>query len=244
MPWTGNVNILALLIAFQDYSPTDTQTAIHNKLFGSGDSAYYPEDSLTNFYTRSSYGKLSLSGNTLGWYTTSYPRSNIPETTAGREALLKEVLTHWDTQGHDFSQYDNDGDGDIDYFVVIWAGPHGEWSSFWWGYQTRFRDSSYTLDGKTLTKYSWQWEAYTPGNPFHPGSVIHAAGHSLGVPDFYVYVGTVGPDGGVGGLDVMHDSGDHNSFTKWMLEWITPTFITAGSQQVTLRASASMKMRS
>jgi hypothetical protein len=33
--------------------------------------------------------------------------------------------------------------------------------------------------------------------------------------------------------------GDHNCFSKWMLEWLTPTFISTGSQTVTLSASGT-----
>lgn len=235
---TGNVKILALLIAFSDYPPANTQSYIHSNLFGAGTPARYPYESLSSYYTRSSYGQFSISGNTLGWYTTAYPRSQIPQTTEGRENLIKEALNYYNALGHDFTQYDNDGDGDIDYMIVIWTGPDNGWANFWWGYYTGFSDSSYRIDGKSIDRYSWQWESLPPGGTFSPVVVIHETGHALGVPDYYDYDSTVGPKGGVGGLDMMHGNmGDHNCFSKWMLDWITPIYVPFCETSLSLRAS-------
>jgi M6 family metalloprotease-like protein len=117
--------------------------------------------------------------------------------------LIKEAVNHFDAQGHDFSQYDNNGDGVLDYFVVIWAGPDNGWGNFWWGYQTVFPDNTYTVDGVRLGKISWQWEANPVGGAFTPVVVIHETGHALGIPDYYDYDSSVGPQSGVGGLDMM-----------------------------------------
>lgn len=141
----------------------------------------------------------------------------------------------------DFSQFDNDGDGQIEYFIVIWTGPNNGWSNFWWGYQTNFFDPGYFVDGKRLAKYSWQWEGYYGSyGPFSPHTVIHETGHGLGLPDYYDYDDTVGPNGGVGGLDMMDANwGDHNSFSKWVLDWLTPVVVASGSQTITLNPSAT-----
>lgn len=238
MPTTGNVKVLALLIDFSDYPGANPVSTFESKLFGEGDGGI-PWDSLKNYYARSSYNQLAISGNVLGWYRASDPRSEVMETDAGREALIMEALSYYDARGHDFSQYDNDGDGSIDYFCVFWAGPHGDWAEFWWGYYTAFSDRTYKLDGKRLNSYSWQWENYNyPASWFDPQTIIHETGHALGVPDYYDYDDTVGPDGGVGGLDIMDGNvGDHNCFSKFMLGWMTPTVVTSGPQTVSLRAS-------
>jgi M6 family metalloprotease-like protein len=233
MPTTGNVKIFILLIEFNDYrhiTPTDEQAAVNTQIFGEEDtgSVNYPYESLSAYYDRSSYGLLNLQGATLGWYNPGTYRSAVTETDAGREALIKSAINSFDAGGHDFSQYDNDGDGDIDYFAVIWTGPHGAWSSFWWGYQTWFYDDAYIIDGKKLGKYSWQWESYNyPSDSFTPLVLIHETGHALGLPDYYDYNSDVGPDGGVGGLDMMdHNWGDHNAFSKFVLDWLTPSVVT------------------
>ena len=246
MPTTGNIRTFALLIDFSDY-PHDSlnnQGAIHSKLFDTGEPLAFPYDSLAAYYRRSSYGLLELSGGTtFEWYTTSYNRSTIVQTDTGRENLIKEVLNYYDSLGHDFSQYDNDGDGTIDFFIVIWTGPDTGWANFWWPYQAHFYDSTYTLDGKTLWDYSWQWEA--DPDPayegiFYADVAIHEMGHGLGLPDYYDYDNTVGPSGGVGWIDMMDDTwGDHNCFSKWLLGWITPTVVARGGKTLDLPPSGS-----
>jgi M6 family metalloprotease-like protein len=235
MPRFGTVRVLAILVDFPDFPHTVSENTIHNMLFGTGNSSHFPRESLTNYYERSSYGQLHITGNTLGWYRTAYDRSTIDtNSAASRDNVIKEVLNFYNGQGHDYTQYDNDGDGDIDYFIVLWSGPDTGWSSFWWGYQTSFSDGGYTVDGKKLSLYSWQWESD------RPTVVIHETGHALGLPDYYDYDDTVGPDGGLGGLDMMDGNwGDHNCFSKWMLDWITPTVVSSCGNPLTLNASGS-----
>ena len=236
MPTTGEVNILALLLAFPDYPPTTDAVTVDDRLFGDGDTDF-PYESLRAYYQRSSYDQLDITGNVLGWYTTPYPRNQVVENTAGRENLIKEALLSYDAAGHDFTQYDNDDDGAINYLVVIWTGPHGNWAEFWWGYMTTFQDNSFSLDGKKLSSYSWQWENRNYPAPFSPRTVIHETGHALGLPDYYDYDNSVGPPGGVGRLDIMHGYGDHGCFSKFMLDWLTPTFINSELENVVLRPS-------
>jgi len=234
MPASGSPKVLALLIAFKDYPATVPATTVNSMLFGDGNAANFPRESLRKYYQRSSYNQLNITGNVLGWYTTSYNRSAVVETATGRENLIKEALNHYNAAGHDFSQYDNNGDGKIDYLIVMWAGPVGDWATFWWGYKTGWTDSSYTLDGKKLSTYSWQWQSSTPA------TVIHETGHALGLPDLYHYYNsTVGPKGGVGGLDMMDGViGDHNCFSKFLLGWLTPNLVHWGQLTETLRSAS------
>lgn len=240
MPTTGMVKIFALLIEFKDILHVNEANMINDALFSSLPESI-PCESLVNYYKRSSYGKLDLSGGTtLGWYKTDKKRSEIIQDTNGRESLIKEALNHFNAIGHDFKQYDNDNDGIIDYFMVFWTGPDNGWSNFWWGYQTDFTDPNFTLGGVKLGKYSWQWESNPVGSVFNPVVVIHETGHALGLPDLYDYDDVKGPAGGVGGADMMDaNKFDHNCFSKWMLEWLTPTIIGNGTHNVTLNPSGT-----
>jgi len=244
LPATGNPKVLVLCIDFADYPHDETKnstTLLQNRIFGTGD-AYggtAPYESLTNYYKRASYDQLNITGNVLGWYRSTLNRSAIPTTTAGRQALIKEALNYYNGS-HDFAQYDNDGNGKIDYFAVIWTGPDTGWSEFWWAYQTNWSNSTDKFDGKSLGKYSWQWESRPTGQYYQPKTLIHETGHSLGLPDYYDYDDTVGPQGGVGGLDMMDSNwGDHNCFSKFLLGWITPSVYTTSATGVSLRAAGS-----
>jgi M6 family metalloprotease-like protein len=246
LPTKGNVKAFALLIDFLDYPGYSTLDQINSALFGDGSllpNNVAPTESLTNYYRRSSYGQLDFSsGTTLGWYHAPYSRSNVLMTTAGRENLIKEAITALGATT-DFSQFDNDGNGQIEYFLVIWTGPNNGWSGFWWGYQTSFSDTSYTINGKRLGKYSWQWEgSYGATGPFSASTVIHETGHALGLPDYYDYDTTKGPNGGLGRLDMMDGNwGDHNCFSKWVLDWLSPTVVGSGTQSLTLNPSGISK---
>ena len=79
------------------------------------------------------------------------------------------------------------------------------------------------------------------GGIFRPRVVIHETGHALGLPDYYHYPDkdAVGPPGGVGGLDMMDYKGDHNCFSKWVLDWITPKWVASGTQTLTLNPSGT-----
>ena len=130
MPTTGDVRVLSILIEFQDHTHSHAQAYIDDNLFGSGDTARAPYESLAVYYDRASYNQLDLSnGTTLGWYQTAYNRSDVTQTYIGRENLIKEVLNHYESAGHDFSQYDNNSDGVIDYLIIFWAGPDNGWGN-------------------------------------------------------------------------------------------------------------------
>jgi len=243
MPGKGTDRIFALLIQFPDYPAVNSKETIAAKIFGDGDGTGYPYESVRNYYRRSSYGMLEIAGNVLGWYTPSYTRASMAQTSTAREALIKEALAYFDAQGHNFAAYDNDNNGSIDYFVVIWTGPNNGWANFWWGYQTSF-SGAFALDGKSFqgTRYSWQWESRNWPGAYDQIVVMHETGHALGLPDYYDYDATVGPKGGVGGLDMMDaNRGDHNAFSKMLLDWNAPQAMAVGTRNFTLGASGNTR---
>jgi M6 family metalloprotease-like protein len=240
---TGTNKIFALLISFPDYPASQSPESIASKLFGDGD-GNWPYESLRNYYRRSSYNALDFEGDVLGWYKPSYSRASMPQTPEARETLVKEALQYYYSQGYDFAKYDNNEDGAIDYFMVIWTGPDNGWGGFWWGYQTLLSDRSIYLSGKKLdqTRYSWIRDANPDLMAFDPKEAVHETGHALGLPDYYDNVDPVGPRGGIGGLDMMDGGrGDHNAFSKMLLGWISPQVFDLGKGNFTLRASGNSR---
>ena len=244
IPPTGSPNVVVLLVDFPDYPhyANQTQADVYDKFFQDG-VGNYPYESIHNYYERASYNTLHIQGNVLGWYTAQNNRSYYEGLGwgYGQEALISEALDYFDGQGHDFTQYDNDGDGNIDMLYCKWTGPDNGWSGFWWAYQYGWwANPSYTVDGKAIKKYVWSWVANPEGADFDPHTDIHETGHALGLPDYYDYDDTVGPDGGIGGLDMQHDNvGDWNCYSKFMVDWVTPTTIALGSQSLTLNPSGT-----
>jgi M6 family metalloprotease-like protein len=241
MPTKGTNNILVFLVDFPDYPHANDASVISNKLFGDGISSEFPRESLRNFYRRSSFNQLELRGNALGWYRMQHNRSWYTSTYADQNeanrAIIQEVVSNYDST-HNFAQYDNNHDGFIDYFAVIWSGPDNGWANFWWGYQWEL-NTPIAADGVQFKSFSWQWEARPVGSGYEATTIIHETGHALGLPDYYDYDGSIGPDGGVGGLDMMDGAySDHNSFSKFMLDWISPMVVPLGTSNVTLIAQS------
>ncbi len=247
----GSQAIFVLLIEFPLFPGSTDPAVFDHKLFGNGEQRDYPYESLRNFYVRSSYQTLDLTGTVLGWYRAVFPRFfysgpfHTPRSVRGIKRLIKEALRAFDPTV-DFSRFDNDGDGVIDYFCVIWTGPTTGWGSPWWGWcdaqRFFFGRDSFTIDGKRLGVFSWQPEKNVreEESTFTPLTIIHETGHALGLPDYYDYDPRHGPGGGIGGLDMM-DGGhyDHNAFSKWMLGWLAPQILIAGAETIALQPSAA-----
>jgi len=131
--------------------------------------------------------------------------------------------------------------------MVIWSGPPGAWASVWWGWQWNFvyLDNTFTVDGKKLGDFSWQWEAWPVGSAFNPTVVVHETGHALGLPDLY---DTDYSSDGVGDFCLMASGswvGDPpgNSpsqpcvWAKYHLGWIDPTPVERGNTSFIMGAN-------
>ena len=249
LPSTGNVKVPVILIDFPDYphNVTDTVTKADSKFFGNGNPDNYPYESLKNYYLRSSYGKLNITGTIYGWYTAAHIRSYYSNLSSsgdcsyGNEALIMEAVNYFHNKGVNFSQYDNDNNGYIDGLYIKWTGPDNGWANFWWAYQSNWQaNPSFTVDGKKFNKFVWSWYSNSAqGSPSDSiRTDIHETGHLLGLPDYYDYKAGTGPDGGVGGLDMMDSNwGDHNCFSKYILGWINPQVVNSGTQKIVLNPS-------
>jgi M6 family metalloprotease-like protein len=248
-PSLGTIKTFAIQLDFSDYPAWFPSSEIDNNLFGPG---LLSDDykSLKWYYEQASYGQLDIQGAVYP-HRASRPRTwyhpddsnDYPDSWLKQQELVQEAILAADAAGEDFSQYDNDGDGSVDYFLVIWTGPHGAWSTFWWGYFGVGLPADFRVDGVNFTTYSWQWERYydfggtAPEDAnWDPYVTIHETGHALGLPDYYDYDGGQGPNGGVGGLDMMSGNwGDHSSFSKYVLGWISPTVVFSNLDNYPLR---------
>ena len=265
LPSKGTVRVPVFLVDFADAPHLASQTPgdVQGKMFGAGNASEFPVESLRAFYQRSSYNQLTIEGDVYGWYRSPYTRAQFEQAARDYEAMYAEeygkgigeayarsllvttVLQAYDAQV-DFSQYDNDDDGSIDAVFVKWAGERGAWGSLWWGAQPNHRWGA-SFDGKGVWKFVWsEYSAVSflyPDYPLYSPVVdIHETGHLLGLPDYYDYDPTVGPDGGIGGWDMMDfDWGDHNVFSKYLLGWLSPNVVTEGARVIDLLPSSTSK---
>lgn len=271
----GDRRILTILIDFPDvtaahHHPGLTVERVRAGILGSGGpsaAASMPFDSVRNYYSRASQGKLSLGGEVHNWVRMDKNREDykpvyLPgehELVSDQKALLKifiEAMQKIDATV-DFGDFDNDNDGDIDGIVILYAGAPEGWGDFFWAYRWNFwineaATTAAMFDGKRIDQFVFQFIDQRPNGDFDMKTLIHEAGHLLGLNDYYDYCTTSdhgqgfcsdtvtdpGPDGGVGKMDMMDGNwGNHNAYSRWLLDWISPKVIGSGTHTVTLRAS-------
>lgn len=153
--------------------------------------------------------------------------------------------------GVDFTQYDNDRDGEVDFVYVIYAGqgqadggddntiwPHN-WSidgAAYWGNTTYSYPSQCKVDGKTINNYACSAELKGSGKRSGIGTLCHEFGHVLGLPDYY----DTNDDGDKPKtpwewsiMDYGSYNGDGNCppnysiFDKYYFGWATPKILNA-----------------
>lgn len=143
-----------------------------------------------------------------------------------------------------FSNYDNDGDGVMDAFMITHSGPGAEYTGqttdIWshkWSITPRLRDGVYISDYAIMPEY---WAA---SGDMTIGVYCHELGHVLGLPDLY---DTDGSSRGIGNWSLM-STGSWNggmgaspahpdAWCKALVGWLTPTVVTANQSNVSIPA--------
>lgn len=160
----------------------------------------------------------------------------------------------------DFTQYDNDNDGEIDFVYIIYAGKGeadgGSENTIWphnWDIESAiyYGNCTYTaaqakVDGLAINNYACSGElSGTSGDRNGIGTLCHEFGHVLGLPDFYDtdYGSNYKNARTPGDWDIM-DSGSYNgdgdcppnysAFEKYYFGWTTMINPGTDGQQLTL----------
>ena len=163
----------------------------------------------------------------------------------------------------DFTEYDSDNDGYVDFVYVIYAGegqatggstntiwPHN-WditSAISYGYCT-YTNAQRTLDGKKIDNYAISGELFD-GVFGGIGTLVHEFGHVMGLPDFYDtqygtnYTKELTPnewdvmDGGSYNGDG-HCPPNYDPWEKYFFGWVDPFNPGTEAQYLSLNANGS-----
>ena len=224
-PTTGDVKALCFLVDFPDVKN-------ENSLLNAETTKEALNSRVSEFYNTSSYGKFNIDYDVYGWYTFENDRDYCGSE-LGYQGMLREVMTAYDDE-IDYSEYDANKDGMLDLVYLFYAGPNdGSGNHFWWSLVTNGLGIT-TFDEKTIPKFAFINLEGSQYNYFYLDSdtVIHETGHILGLADYYDVNSHGGLDsvqhGNTGGFDIMDFmlEGDHNIFSKMMLGWVEPVFVT------------------
>lgn len=207
----GTVKLLAILVDFSDVSGTVTNwTAFNNNLlFGAPVSG---RGSVRDYYDEITHSQITLvtvdpfdanynwqhAAQTMAYY--AYGQYGISYTVFPHNAAgyVAEAIAQADAAGVDFSQYDNDGDLEVDTLLVIHAGTGAEWSlnaNHIWSHAAAISwmggpPNGYTYDGVKVDRYVTvpeYWETATSSTTdMTIGVIAHEIAHGLfGVTDLY-----------------------------------------------------------
>ena len=198
----GQRHYLVVLVQFPDkaFTVDNPQEAFSNLLNQEGYSYNGATGSARDYYYENSHGKFEPVFDVYGPVTLANNMSYYGGNTSSGddkapEEAVAEACRALDEQ-IDFTQFDNDGDGEVDLVFMYYAGygeADGGSSNTIWPHQWELSSGgiSLTLDGKTIDSYACTNElmgsAYgaDKGKLCGIGTACHEFGHAMGLPDFY-----------------------------------------------------------
>lgn len=258
--YTGEKKGLVILVNFANatFSSDTPQEDFDRQFNEEGYSENNHIGSVSDYFRDQSYGAFNLSFDVVGPVTVSQNYSYYGQNdNSGNDrypcTLVIEACDSIDSVV-DFSDYDWDGDGEVDQVFLVYAGygeNAGAASSTIWPHEwnladgsTYYKDGSgaQTYDGVTVDTYAMTCElaGYSGTTVAGIGTACHEFSHCLGFPDFYdtSYSGGWGMDA----WDLL-DSGSYNgpgyngevpagytSYERWVAGWLEPTVITEDTE--------------
>ena len=264
LPSTGDYSALVVPVSFVGESFTSQELADLDKSFN-GNSLDTGWESVSSYYTKSSYGALNLSfdiqdvyqaKNNAAYYEsyTKYDANYDEYYNAGEELILQEVLAHYESK-LDLTKYDTNGDGCIDAVYLIYSTDVDyDKGDFYWAFTTWYYGEEeydglyayyYLFAGidfiyESTSKDDFSGATRIDGLKINASTFIHETGHLLGLDDYYDYEDDSGCNEGLGSADMMdYTVGDHNVYSKIMLGWIEPTIVN-DTKTITIESLQAM----
>ncbi len=255
-PSTGNSKLLVLPIDLSGlkfstasktnvnvpYSATSTNKGLINEAFF-GNSSSLSYESVNTFYTKSSYGKLNLTGDVADWYDVTKSGFKYINDISSTDDVIKIMNDAISYLSIDTSLYDSNKDGYIDGVWLIYN--YYDYSSAkkiglninsnYWAY-TFWDQSTKTASLTKPVTNCFAWASFdflksSGTNKVDSHTYIHETGHMLGLDDYYDYNANYSPLGGVDMMDA--NVIDHNYYSKMLLGWVKP-YIVSGDCKITL----------
>lgn len=254
-PTMGDIRGVVILAAFSDV-PFSTDSASINALLskrynadGYSENVTFEEysqiygetlkldvtipGSARDYFRTQSSGKFTPSFDVIGPIKLDHPRAYYgANNSAGNDkntnAMIREACQKVYSLGlTDFSDYDNDGDGEVDFVHVVFAGSDEAQTNIEDCIWSKASSISLTLGGMRIGRYACSGELLIDLPVVAGiGTFVHEFSHILGLPDFY---NTIDTDFTIDTWSVM-DYGmynaegfvpcDYTAFEKYSLGWL------------------------
>ena len=196
VPTMGEVHVPVILVEYSDVklSLTDAKTRFDNQFNGDDYKDAGGYGSVKEYFEDQSDGQFIPRFDIIGPITLSkkrefYGGNNGDEIDPNAREMITEAC-RLANDSTDFSKYDNNGDGYVDFLYVIYAG-YGESANSStlthtvWPHKSQIQPLA--LDGVQVSLYacSNELDGYEGTNIDGIGTVCHEFTHCLGLPDFY-----------------------------------------------------------
>lgn len=248
--YTGKKKGLVILAQYKDVKfSTGNDQDFFNRLCNEAGftSTYGHSGSVKDYFADQSNGAFTFEFDVIGPVTLSQNRSYYGANDSYGNDVRAELMVRdacrlakqqFDV---DFSQYDWDGDGEVEQVFVFYAGlgeaDYGSEDTVWphMYYLSASSYGTYTADGVTVDTYACSNElAEDASGSYIPdgiGAICHEMSHCFGLPDMY---DTTGSNYGMGSWDLL-DYGCYNgdpssylpcnytAYEKMFIGWLEPT---------------------
>lgn len=255
---TGTSRLLAprgavILVSYKDKAFKQTNADMTQWAMGDTYTYNGATGSIHQYFYDQSWGQYDLQIDVIGPVTVSqnasyYGSNDRNGDDEHADELVVEACKLAADAGADFSQYDSNNDGKVDWVVILYAGKGeadgGATSTIWpHQYDLSYTNKAFKLNGKTVDHYCCLNEIDgQTGKRCGIGTFCHEFSHVMGLPDFYATNNASHRT--LNSWDVM-DYGPYNNngntppnysaYERWFMGWFTPTFITDACS-VTLHA--------
>jgi immune inhibitor A len=185
-PLRGTVRVIIVLVDFPDKKMTQTRKHFEDLFFSLG---VLPTKSVREYYREVTHGLIDIQGDVIGPLRLPQTIKTYANGAAGTgpalpnaRTMARDAVIVADPKV-DFTPFDNNGDGFVDAFIVIHAGPGGEVT----GNSDDIWSHKWTLDGGARAVDQTKIFAYlTVPEDCKIGVCAHELGHLLfGFPDLY-----------------------------------------------------------
>jgi len=250
----GDVRGIVILVQFQDvkFKSADPKSQFTDYMNKEGYNEYYNLGSIRDYFVKNSMGLFRPTFDVYGPVTISRNRNDYGTTSSGndgrnyegaRSALMEALDSLIKKESIDYSKYDNDGDGEIDFTYMFYAGVGANnsgvvgaiWPHAWYiGNSVNKRSGKNMGNNIYANRYACSNEidgyAYQKNNSTDIlggiGTFVHEFSHVLGLPDMYDLKGN-NPRKTPKKWDVM-DNGNYNCpYNSYGTQNCAPPFYSA-----------------